>query len=472
MATVVTAHRMAFATSGTRTVLWDQIRYAGAPTEFSWVLPVKGDVRLEASTDAWFEALEAVTNARVSPPPLHCYQLIDRGGCSCGGDDSSTLAPSAGGVPRDAINGVVVTHEGSVGPYQYVQVEGGGQALAQWLPENGYAVPADVVPMLTAYATEGFGFIALKLQPGLQTKQMTPVRVVTEGGLGTLPLRMVAAGTGDFVAITLYVIAEGRYDVDGFGQAKLDTSKLTWDWRTSQSNYADVRKLALDAEGGKVWLTAFAERQAFTRSYNDALGQPISFTVNSQSVPVQFGQGFSDLTDLYFAEAQANANKMDACATQGIAGALQTSLPVYDDCKGSGTTLVTDAGVPAADAGAPTMPCDPAPTGTVAASSFACGGFTDIAAAMIGMHPDTVWLTRLEANLPHAALATDLKIKPAASQDPGLHAFRAAVHVNPPCDLLENHTEVELPRRRNQEAGVGFLAGIGLLLARRARRKA
>src|SRR5882724_10291183 len=125
MATVVTAHRMAFATSGTRTVLWDQIRYAGSPTEFSWVLPVKGQVRLEASTDAWFEALGTVTNARVSPPVLNCYQRVDRDGCSCGSvtDDRASLAPSAGG--RDISgNGVVVTHEGSVGPYQYVQVEG------------------------------------------------------------------------------------------------------------------------------------------------------------------------------------------------------------------------------------------------------------------------------------------------------------------------------------------------------------
>src|SRR5262245_18645250 len=72
MSTVVTAHRMAFATSGTRTVLWDQIRYTGDPKEFSWVLPIKGTAKIEASTDAWFEALEAVTNARVSAPELHC----------------------------------------------------------------------------------------------------------------------------------------------------------------------------------------------------------------------------------------------------------------------------------------------------------------------------------------------------------------------------------------------------------------
>src|SRR6185295_1720280 len=268
MATVVTGHRMAFATSPTRTVLWDQIKYAGNPTEFSWVLPVKGAVKVESASDAWFEALESVTNAQVSPAPLNCfYRSGSGGGCSCGGasSDSAVLnrAPSSG-VGGSPTPGVVVTHEGSVGPYNCVQVQGGGEALAQWLPKNGYVVPPDLAPMLAAYAQEGFGFVALKLQPGQGTKQMTPVRIITDGGANTLPLRMVAAGTGDHVAITLYVIAEGRYEIDGFEKTNVDTSRLSYDWATSLSNYADVRQAALATQGGKAWLTTFSQLKAFT----------------------------------------------------------------------------------------------------------------------------------------------------------------------------------------------------------------
>ena len=39
----VVAHRMAFAVSDERSVLWDQIQYSGNPTDFSWVLPVLPD---------------------------------------------------------------------------------------------------------------------------------------------------------------------------------------------------------------------------------------------------------------------------------------------------------------------------------------------------------------------------------------------------------------------------------------------
>ena len=474
MSTVVTGHRMAFATSGTRTVLWDQIRYSGNPTEFSWVLPIKGNVKLEQSTDAWFEALDTVTNGRVSPPQLNCFNRTGGGsGCSCGGASSdsapASFSPRGSGGPISG-GGVIVTHEGSIGPYAYVQVMGGGQALADWLPMNGYAVPKDIEPVLAAYAQEGFGFIALRLQPGQQIKQMTPVRVITEGGVATLPLRMVAAGTGDFVAITLYVIAEGRYEVDGFGAASIDASKLSWDWANSQSNYADVRNQALTAESGKVWLTGFSQLKGFTKTHVDALNQPIVFSINPGSGSGSGGpigpspMTLTNLTDLYFAQAESNATQNDTCSTAGISGKLGTSSMVYDDCKGVSTDV--DGGAPPASG-----TCPAPPAGTVAASSLVCKGYSDIAAAMIGMHPDTVWLTRLEANLPRAWLAADLKIKPSNPQDPVSNAFRAAIHVNPPCDLLENHPEVTLLHRRSQEAGIGLLSGVGLFFARRLRRR-
>src|SRR5260370_38900758 len=51
--TVVTDHRMAFSITLAQTVLWDQIRYGGKPSEFAWVLPVKPGSRVELSQDAW-----------------------------------------------------------------------------------------------------------------------------------------------------------------------------------------------------------------------------------------------------------------------------------------------------------------------------------------------------------------------------------------------------------------------------------
>src|SRR5438094_838060 len=59
--TQVSAHRMAFAVTPTRTILWDQIVYAGAPSSFGWVLPIRGAVEVGVSTDEFFQRLESKT---------------------------------------------------------------------------------------------------------------------------------------------------------------------------------------------------------------------------------------------------------------------------------------------------------------------------------------------------------------------------------------------------------------------------
>src|SRR5262245_55221253 len=90
--TVVTGHRMAVSISPVQTVLWDQIRYSGAASDFAWVLPVRAGAVIEASSDAWFEALDAATSTRVVPPQLNCissggFDGFDEGGgrgCGCG----------------------------------------------------------------------------------------------------------------------------------------------------------------------------------------------------------------------------------------------------------------------------------------------------------------------------------------------------------------------------------------------------
>jgi len=59
-------------------------------------------------------------------------------------------------------------------------------------------------------------------------RAMRPVRVVTPGADPSLPLRMVAAGVGQSVGLTLYVLGEGRYQAQNFPNAIVDEKKLVW----------------------------------------------------------------------------------------------------------------------------------------------------------------------------------------------------------------------------------------------------
>jgi hypothetical protein len=484
VSTVVTAHRMAFAFSSTRTVLWDQIQYAGSPRDFSWVLPVKGDATIESADDSWFDALEGVTNQVTTPAQLDCYVHRGGGSCDCSSADDSVPAVATGGPGAfNGMGGVIVRQQGSVGPYMFVQLRAANSdSLLKWLPDNGYTIPPDIKPVIEAYQTEGFDFIALRLAPQNDIRQMTPVRVITPGATPTLPLRMVAAGTGEHVGITLYVIAEGRYEAAGYNnKVDIDYSNLTFDWHgtfdTTQgtTNYNELRMQALAAGDGKNWLTSFASRTPFAKTYTDVLNNKITYSINVSMSPTAFTGPvpvFNDFTELYFRVSPSTAMTffIDAGSLPpNIVETLNDTKLVVDDL----CSLNPQAG----DAGASAPSC-PTRVGIdqQRATRLVSGGRTDLAAALIGMHPKDVWLTRLEANLPHAALANDLKITPASEQTEVFSAHRATQHANPPCDLLQNH-DVEIvssndsPASRTRQAGVGALTALGMLIARRAGRR-
>ena len=73
-----------------------------------------------------------------------------------------------------------MVHQGTVGPYDTVTLHANvPNALPSWLMANGYAIDPSVAPIIDAYVSEGFDFIALRMQPDTGVQQMKPVRVIT-----------------------------------------------------------------------------------------------------------------------------------------------------------------------------------------------------------------------------------------------------------------------------------------------------
>jgi len=116
--TVVSGHRMVMSISQEQTVLWDQIQYTGNPADFAWVLPVKPGARVEASTAAFFESLEAETASRVIPAPVQCGGGSSGSGCGLVYGVSDSAGEEAPG--DNAGDAVDVIHQGTVGPYETV----------------------------------------------------------------------------------------------------------------------------------------------------------------------------------------------------------------------------------------------------------------------------------------------------------------------------------------------------------------
>jgi hypothetical protein len=400
---VVVGHRMAFAVSATRTVLWDKFEYTGSPGDFAWVLPVKHGAILEASTDAWFESLEAVTKTRVSSPALQCANRVG-GGCGFSASDSAKSAGNGAYIGT----GVTVVHQGTVGPYDTVTLQSqSGSELTDWLNANGYAIQPDAQPIIDTYVSEGADFIALKLQPDKGIQEMTPVRVVTPGGDPILPLRMVAIGTGAHVSIVLYVIGEARYAMPDLDESTISLSDLTWDYSKNNSNYLELRSDALDQFLGHTYLTTYARRGAFYETAQDAVGSSVFYgSLDAGTI------GTDNFSDLYFSQAYGNDGTFyppSTCALNDIRLALESDdLVTEDGATGSPASRFTCK--PVVVTGEPKPP------------------YSDIAAAVIGMHPSKVWVTRLELNLPREALSMDCVVEAASSQE-RVNNYLLALHV-------------------------------------------
>jgi hypothetical protein len=393
--TVVTGHKMVLSVSMTQTVLWDQIEYDGDPSEFAWVLPVKQGARVELATDAWFEMLDAATVVNVVSPPLDCAPAPSvRSGGGCGSADALAEGSSGSGFPQDS---VTVVHRGTVGPYETVTLATDTPgALNTWLDMHGYAVDAEIQPIIDAYVAEGFDFIALRLQPGQGVRAMKPVRVVTPGASPTLPLRMVAAGTGPFVGITLFVVTEGRFATKNFPTAAISESDIAWDHLTIKSNYAELRQATLESNQGRTWLTAYAKQGALLSPVNNPTSfGPVTYATGQ-------GQGWVEtIGQAYIDQAVKNGEVMNAECDHAFIQHANSGLVVKDPCPPNEQD--------------PTM-CPAVGSGEINANDFACGPADDLAVALNGLHPRDVWLTRLDAFLPRAALATDLELEAAKDQ--------------------------------------------------------
>lgn len=425
--TTLSGHRVAISISTDQTVLWDQIQYQGDPKDFAWVMPVKAGATLGLGSDAWLEALDAATATVVASPRIDCFtgsgSPPPSGGCSGSTDRAAGSSLGDGLQEKDAA--VVVTHSATVGPYDTVTLSSSTPgALGQWLDMHGYAIPADVKPILDDYAAQGFDFIAARLTPGQGVAQIKPLRVVTKGALTTFPMRMLAAGAKKNVALSLFVVTEGRSSIKGFPSATITGADLTWDFDKHASDYADVRAKKLAAESGRTFLTTYAAPRTLLAPLPDS--QP--------AIP--------SIVDGFFARALDNQESGAACASDFTKYAESTARVA--STPGAGET-------------------DP--------SVFSCGKVDDLGVALTGLHPNDVWVMRFDANLPREALTADLTIEPLASdQTPVQSHIVAEKSLNQSCSNAAAASIAPARPRRSppRDASIAAaLLGLGLAFTRR-----
>jgi uncharacterized protein (TIGR03382 family) len=446
---VVTDHRMALAVSTTQTVLWDQVRYQGNPKEFAWVLPVGQGAQIELARDEFLQALNLLTAVQVTAPPVNCPGGYGGGGgAGCGAGGSGIGETYGGGGSYGSAdagfegNGDVnVVSQSVVGPYLAVTIRSSsGEAISQWLIDNGFAIPTSMEPVLEDYTKGGFDFIALRLAPNVGVQAMQPVRVVTPGADPTLPLRMVAAGIGSSVGLELYVISGGRYETVNFPALTIDPNKIEWDPNQARSNYTDTFASIV---GNGAWVTEFSGPLSnLASTYKSACyGQPLvpipvacsdgGASSDAQASDAQSSDAQAD--DAQQDDAQADDAAVEASTDDAQADDAQADAGTDDaqtddaDLDGGTTTTQDDA---SSDAGA-----DSGTTGSCVKYVAACTLFDDYDTATVGLSPYGVWVTRLRTVLPNTMLDKDLQLGASKSQTAISNRIQTSTYTVPydPC---------------------------------------
>jgi hypothetical protein len=322
-----------------------------------------------------------------------------------------------------------------VGPYESVIVRSDQpKAMEQWLRDHGYAIPDAVLPIIDAYSQAQFDFVALRLRPGQGVQAMQPVRVVSPGADPTLPLRMVAAGVGANVGLTLFVISEGRYRPQNFPEAVVDDTQIVWNNQTSRSNYQDLSAKLMAQADGRTWITEYADRPVTMG------GTPLSNNAT--------------LYDAYYGTCYGQFEPPTPPPS------LDAGDPDAGDADGGDGGVDTDGG---ADAGSG-QETTPLPNLCRNGDELCCS-FDDLEVAALGLHRSDIWLTRLRAELPVAALATDLRLEPHPSQ-----TIVTNIHLAKASSTAAGGATIAPRKRSHLGTGIAVIGGM-LLMSRMLRRR-
>jgi hypothetical protein len=361
---------MIFRVTPQATTLYDQIEYQGDPSDFAWVLPIQGPVQVGLSSDALFSALDQATQTTILAPPLPQCPV-----CACGSGTNGGSSSGAGGSSSSSSGGVTVISQMVVGPYETVQLQSSDpNALANWLASHGYNIPSDIAPVITAYVNEGFDFLAMRLVPGAGVSAMRPVRVTSPGAGLSLPLRMVAAGTGATVGITLWVIADGRYEPANFQSFTIDPTTITWDFGTGGSNYASLR----------------ASQEASLKNAAWQIESSIDVAPYSIESPLLYG----------FSGASSSSGISSSSSSSGdTASSEYLPIPASDGGAGETADQVRQ---------------------------------DDLAVLFPGTNQGSVRVTRMRGDLSHAALAADLVLQASLDDSVLSNIYQVTKSVNGP----------------------------------------
>jgi hypothetical protein len=326
-----------------RTTRWLEVSVAGADEGFLWLVPVAPGARVDTTSHAWLDALDAATHPTLLPPEAPST-------CSAGAVPVQVTIPS----PREFAAPVAAGVAADL-PTLTAMVARGGAAMSA----------EDLTPWGTVLDS-GLDVLVVWYERGHPDATTESLRIVESSDA---PLDLPSTASPHiYTAASMFVLAGGPVQA-GPVALTVDPGAVLWG-PDNQTNYAELREDALESAAGAAWLTDSA--------MPNRLFQPVVVGEDAALPPV---------LDRYFsiAERRVGGSVAEQCGEQAsTTGALAgTVLPL---CPPGGLAVVAGPSVCSASSvlSGESVPALP----------FACGEAVDAAYALAGLVASDVWLTR------------------------------------------------------------------------------
>jgi hypothetical protein len=223
-----------------------QINYTGAPDAFAWVVPVPNPPKVDVANMPMIRDLDRQTQPVYIGPPLtpECSRRLP------------VFAPAASSTA--APGGVTVFDQGSVGPFNYAVVGSEDpKAMVNWLKENKYQITPPMEPLVDVYIREKMVFLAMKLQPGKQVRDIQPVKMTYKSVKPMIPLRLTAVAATPNMVVLTWILSKTQAVPENYGIAKVADSAIVFSG-FGGSNYSQLAGQRLADFKGRAFITEFA----------------------------------------------------------------------------------------------------------------------------------------------------------------------------------------------------------------------
>jgi hypothetical protein len=129
---------------------------------------------------------------------------------------------------------VAQVNRGSVGPYDYVDLEvdrslpDPTRTATDWLTANGYAITQVEGRLLGSYLRDGYHLLAFRLGDTEDADAIRPVMLTYQAKLPTIPLRPMFAATRDATPIEVWVVGPSQAVPRNYRSLVLDDARIDW----------------------------------------------------------------------------------------------------------------------------------------------------------------------------------------------------------------------------------------------------